>query len=529
MLNAQKLPLHKMRPPEIVTREMAYPRRDVWILLAVAVVVRLLLTCFNGAEYTDGVLQATQFTDPIGIWPPLYSALIYPLQFVIGYEWSGRLISAIASGVALLPLYWMTRRAFGTRAALYAGIFYITAPVANRWGVRVMTDATFSLFFWWACERMYFASDERDKKSAFRALGLASLFTVLASLTRYQGMMLIVPLAVVVGILAKRFKQFPIKPLLWLVGFAILPVWVRLIPEGFIHDEQFADRAFSTTIPLWKVMALNGEAFIAYMPYFLTYPVFVITLVGMFWTRQRRGPFFGWMTLYVGVVLLLAQSAFSSFQERYFLPLMGMFWCVAGSGMYALQERWHRTGRTIKARIFPYVMILTYVFSTFVTIAVVIGQREAFMDLAEASEFASNQADDSAHIFTNEIYRDEPVLIAGRKVAFYAKRKVQFLGPGYISADFTKPPVKQLPKGTLLVISSAYNGPYYEEYLNRYYRLSVVVDPEDETANPFHAAILPLFPDIMSTPGTAQNPSAWLWRYNWQQFTTTVYRVEGPR
>ena len=75
---------HIIRPPEIVTREFLYPRRDIWILIAINAIVRLVFLLFNQAEYTDGILQVQQFENPVGIWPPLYSALVYPFHFIFG-------------------------------------------------------------------------------------------------------------------------------------------------------------------------------------------------------------------------------------------------------------------------------------------------------------------------------------------------------------------------------------------------------------------------------------------------------------
>src|SRR5690606_21790656 len=115
-------------------------------------------------------------------------------------------VSAICSGAAIIPLYFMARRAYGTRAALYTGIFYITAPVAARWGIRLMTDATFSLFFFWACERVCSVADERDVRVAKRGVLFAALFATLAALTRYQGLMLVPPVLVAAAIVWRRFR-----------------------------------------------------------------------------------------------------------------------------------------------------------------------------------------------------------------------------------------------------------------------------------------------------------------------------------
>ncbi len=523
-----------LKPPDIVAREMAYPRRDPWILLGVALLVRLLFLPVNQAEYTDGILQILQFREPVGIWPPVYSALVYPFSFIFGDLYAGRLVSAIASSLAVIPLYRMTQRAFGTRAALYAGIFYLTAPVATRWGIRVMTDATFALFFWWACERLIFACDERHPRHAQRALMWGTVAAVLAALTRFQGLMLVPPVLAVAGVLWWRHGRLHWKSLLWLIGLGILPLWVwQTSPGEFIHTQQFAERAFDAPMPAAMVITLNAEAFIAFFPYFLTYPVFFFALMGAFWMRQRRGPWLGLMAVYSAIVLLLAQSAFSSFQERYLLPLMGFFWVLAGAGMFALQERWLRMDRSYRRRFFAYVLIFTYSYSGFFALAVVFGQRGAWGDLAAASRLAGQLADPLSDaptpIYTNEVYRPErrgSPAIATTKVAFYADRPVLYLGAGEITFSREgrpQPPINRLPVGSLLVLSDLYGEQMQVQYLSLYYDLEIVDHPN----NPARAQLIPLLPDNMERPLTNQNPSAWLWRYELQEFYTTVYRVRG--
>ncbi|MEQ8818606.1 MAG: glycosyltransferase family 39 protein [Sumerlaeia bacterium] len=523
--------MKKLKTAAALAKEkLPYPQRDVWVLLAICLVVRLVMTPMNVGEYTDGVLQVTQLTEPTGIWPPLYSAVVYPFKFLFGYLWTGRLISAIASAAALYPLYRMARRAFGTRAALYTGVFYIVAPVAMRWGVRMMTDAMFSLWFWWAVERLCFASDEREEFSARRALTGASLFATLACLTRWQGLMLLPPLLVCYGILVRRFRVFIWKPLAPALGLAILPLWIWL--NGFIHGDQFTERlGAAPAVGWWEVILAMAEPFIYYLPYFLTIPVFIWALTGMYWVRMRRGPFFGWMMLYTGVVLLIAQSAFSSFQERYFLPLHGFFWVLAGAGMYAVGERWRRARYIVRRRLFPYLAIGTFTFSAAFGLFVLIGQREAWGDLARASRLAGDLVReerageaDGPMIFTNEVYRLEPHPIVTSKVDFFARENARLLDDPYVRfSDDGRPlpPSKALPPGSLVVLSNLYNAPAYVDYLSRFYTLEPVAE--------FQASLLPVFPDNMSVPGTDQSPAWFLYRYRWQRFSTIVLRVEGPR
>jgi hypothetical protein len=355
---------------------------------------------------------------------------------------------------------------------------------------------------------------------------------VLASLTRYQGLML-GPVALAVSwIMYRRFREVPLKPWLWALGLAIMPLWIFLA-ENFLHTTQYKERSFGDLPTLFKVLLLNGEAFIAYMPYYLTYPVAIFSLTGMFWMRMRRGPFFGWLMLYVAVALLVAQSTFSSFQERYFLPLMGFFWVLAGAGMYAVQDRWCRPAKLLKRRFFPHMIVATYAFSAAFGLLVVFGQRGAFGDLAKASRVAGDEARRTgALILTNEFYRLTPPRIAANKVAFYARSEAKFLNesyvpPGALAGNLAAVPSMTIPPGTILVLSSSYGLEEYEAYLRRRYRL-VPVGEGEGAPGVYGSSLLPLFPDIMERPGVAQNPLAWMFRLEWQSFATVVYRVEGP-
>lgn len=527
-------------------KELPHPKWSLFILLAVAFVLKFIATPINEGEYTDGVLQARQFIHPVGIWPPLYSGLIYllkwPLSLFFSNEllWSGRFISAFFSALSIVPLFMLTRRAFGTRAAIYAGVFFLTAPVANRWGIRLMTDATFCFFFWWAAERLCVASDEKEDRNASWALSLACIATVLAVLTRYQGAMLVPPILACTVILYFRFRRVFWKPLLWLAGLGIIPLWDVLLGVKFIHGDQFVERSLGNNFWITvKIIALNAEAFFLFMPYWLTYPVAACSLTGMYWMRQRRGSFFGWFVVYTALVLLVVQGAFGSFQERYLMPVMGFLWVLAGAGMYAIQERWFRPSKPWKKRLFPYLMIAIFTYSSLWSVAVWIFQRESWGDLARASRDVGTLIEPQARIFTNELYRDSPTMrIAGDKVAFFSGHEdVQFLGEQFVNTNGGAPS-QRMPVGSYVVLASISPLPdsLLLPYLMTYHRL------EELESSPYQASIVPLLPD--NTPvggmirfqngeerpiGFDQNPNAWFLRYDPVPSYTRVFVVRGHR
>jgi 4-amino-4-deoxy-L-arabinose transferase-like glycosyltransferase len=473
------------------------------ILLAAAFVLRMALLPLNSAEYTDGILQLIQFEQPSGIWPPLYTALCWPLGKAVGPLWAGRLVSAIASTLAIVPICRIAQRLYGDRAALHAGIICMLAPAALRWAPRVMTEATFSLLFWWACERIVAALQEPER--AVRCLVGACVAGALASLTRYQGL-LAAPLVAGAALCVARRGGSPWKAMPALALFAAPLLWSQL--AGNIHGEQFAER--SAMAPFLVLLA-NAEPFVLLTPYFLTYPVAACAVLGALKAEGRDRLPFAVLVLAVGGALIVVQSLFSSFQERYLLPWYGLLFVYAGAGLAHVMESLRRRGL---GRLAPYAALATHGFAAMVAALVLYGSRDVFGDLRRAAEAAA--ATGAPRIFTNETYRVRgDQVIAGDKVRFFAPgREVLLLAEMRGGRTILKP-------GDVIVLSGAYGAEQVLMQLQGRANLEFLAEEK--------AVVLPVFPDIMARPGTAQNPSAFVFRYEPQPFSSTVWRVVSAR
>jgi hypothetical protein len=108
-------------------------------------------------------------------------------------------------------------------------------------------------------------------------------------------------------------------------------------------------------------------------------------------------------------------------------------------------------------------------------------------------------------------------MIATNKMRFFSGRDIQFMPPP-APPDFEAP---DLPPGSIVVLHSAY-PPWTEPMLVRAYQCWRVAEIPD-------SLLLPLFPDIMERPGTAQNPTAWIYRYEPQHFWTSIWRIDSKR
>lgn len=470
--------------------------------------LRVLLLPINQAEYTDGVIQVTQFSNPTGIYPPLYTAIVWPFSLIFGQLWSGRLVSTAFSILGVIPIYHLAQRTFGMRPAIFAALIYTVAPTCLRWSPRVMTEATFCFFFWYACERIVAAQGAKTLELANKALAMAGVFTALAAMTRYQGMALVLPVIATAGWLYYKRGFLPWRGTLTLALCSFVVLWSRY--AGNVHGDQFEER--TKTLGAIGTFLYNAEPFLLLMPYFLTYPVAALVFIGLDKGRARPGHAMLPITLYVFVVLLVAQSLFSSFQERYFLPFFGLLYIWGGVGMAIVDDRLrrHQLGR-----LRPWVPIVVVVWSLFISMLVLLGSRQAWGDIKKAAVFAAKEAKTSPgiKIYSNEVYPAAKNNFAF-KAQFFAKHSVESLDQNILTGR------APLEPGDLIILSDAYGAQAIEPMLRALY-------PIEQVAT-FKSTITPVFPDLMSD-GTDQKPEAWNHRYWPQEFNTTVWRIGGKK
>ena len=529
---------------------------------------RLALIRLNTGEYTDGILQITQFERSDSFWPPLYTALIYVLEGAgLSGIAAGRLISWAASLLLILPLWRAARAWGGRRCALFTLILYTVSPEALRWSLRVMTDMLFTCLFHSACAGLLalrmrdaatFLNGDRqapnplpgagsDPQPPGRSAGWAivwiTVLSVLATLTRYHGLML---LPLVVWEVARMWGGGRVRrgrstgrwaaalaQMLWLA----LPAWFLF--QRFGHVAQVAERQAgnlgATLLNYWYLF----EMFLFVVPYVLTLPVFVFFVVGVvrgtgkdllapcaFSAVPVRA-----LLLYAALAVLIAQSVFQSFQTRYLLPLLPLALTCAGAGMARMENALSRHGR-LGHRAILAVAGLTVVWSLGSGLASVCLQRQAFGDIFEAGKAIQTDTELSseARVYSNEIYKPGMV---GVKLAYAAGRAVEMIPEWPYLSDWARrggPLPQDVPRmapGSVVAIHSAYGGPSTQSALLRL--LGERYDLRPLGRGFFHASIVPLLPDIMEEPLTHQNPLAWLLRYQRQQFSTFLFVVAGDK
>jgi len=120
----------------------------------------------------------------------------FPLLLIVlhrtGLDWelAGKWLGVVASSLVVLPLYGWVRRQFDDRVALAAGFLYAVHAKFIQWSPEILRDPVFWLFFMLSIYLLWRAMTE-VRLRLFMAAGLA---ITLASLTRFEGLFLLVPL-----------------------------------------------------------------------------------------------------------------------------------------------------------------------------------------------------------------------------------------------------------------------------------------------------------------------------------------------
>ncbi|HPB30277.1 MAG TPA: glycosyltransferase family 39 protein, partial [Candidatus Sumerlaeota bacterium] len=471
----------------------------LWGLFLFNLVIKLVSVPLNLAEYTDGILQLTLFDNPNRLYPPLFTILSLALHRIIpgDLETAGRIVSALSSALIVFPLMSAARRIFGDRAALFAGILYSIAPVPMRWSVHAMTDALFAFLFFLSVSYILKAALEEEGRDI--NLAVATVIAVAAMMTRYQGMLLAAPMALVWLEGLKRRGRRSLIPVaaqfLWLIPL----LWI--IHSGFRHPEQFSERAGDNFFLTIVNIILLSESFLLYSPYFLTWPVCFAFLAGLFlqdWRRREQIRLFLLFGLLL-VMTLILQAAFSSFQSRYLLPLVPFVCIFAGHGLKTLEERW----RTRPAA-FKMLLGITICWSLLFSFGTLFLQNQAWGDLKDAADFVRRLPPDTP-VYSNEAYKD----LGPVKMRYWSGREV---------LPFTGQP---LPSGSVLCLHSAHGGAAAFARTSRWLQESQGA----KSVLTFDSFLVPLLPDIMQEPMSHQNPLALTFRYTPQKFRTEIFRI----
>ncbi|NLD61559.1 phospholipid carrier-dependent glycosyltransferase [Candidatus Sumerlaeota bacterium] len=483
-----------------------------WINL----ILHIPLIGLNRGEFTDGILQLDVWKYCVGLYPPLFGTLaqaIGALPFC-NPEMAGRFISTLAASALVFPIWTLsaiiTRNKTAGRMALLLLTF---SPLLMRWSLHAMTDALFLFLSTSALTCLCCALDrQKAPRKTDVCLAGAVALTAAATLTRYQGIILLLPIAIVYFAACARTKTVMWRAILAALLLTLVPLWIYF--NGFAHSQQFTSRAapsVGATILAWRNVA---ESFIYLSPYYFSLPLVLFAFIGACaytypTERQGRASILLWS--FWALLILILQTTFQSFQYRYMLPILPLVIVLGGAGMTVLIQRIHNK----KLRIVIFVIAFAWMLAQMIeTVAL---QYQSFGDQKQAMQWVKENIPAQTPVFGNERYGQYSD-IGCPKWKHWSNRE--------ILPCWTPDMAASIQPGAVIALSDAYGGDMSTQAIkdtitNRGLTLKQLVV--------FRVSVVPIFDDVMKNPAFNQNPLLWVMRYTPQVFYTRVYAIIPPQ
>src|SRR6185369_5241100 len=314
-----------------------------WVLAFMGLLTRLPWLNLSEAETTDGISCLTYFSPdrvplPRFVIFPAYPALLW----LCGHSvMAGRLISAFAGLLFLIPLWKFSRRWVSAEMAGLTCLLAMISPLLWQWSLKVMPDALFLLFFWWALERLTAAWVDQ-KESAWRWANLAG---IAASLTRPEGILLAPWILLGGERLGPKRRVFRRLQLLgWLLPLAYLAPKL-----GDMFSAYQEGLGLSAESPLSHPSLNFLDHFYAY----LAQPLYVFTPF-LFWfgvlglgkmvrRKDAVGGAFKQIILQVYILLFISRLFPTAYQDRYLLPFLPLVFAAAGFHLETYLDHWGKS------------------------------------------------------------------------------------------------------------------------------------------------------------------------------------------
>ncbi len=298
------------------------------------------------AEQTLRFLPLSDGKTPLFMWLmiPLFKLFQDPL-------FAGRFLSVIAGFFTFLGVFFLSKKVFNTRSALWATLLYVITPYTVFFDRMALVDSMLAGFTVWV---VFFAIWLVTSLRLDVAMILGYLMGS-AVLTKTPGMLhfFLLPLTII-GFKNKGGSHNLVK-LLLLWGAAIIIALViynflRLGPNFQMLSARNADYVFSP-------MELIGRPLDPFIPHFndiadwfpklFTWPILLAVLMGIIyllfgiWQQSFRGQALlgGIILLWALIPLLLNMAFLKTFTARYLLSSVPLLLVIAGFGVTKLLPR----------------------------------------------------------------------------------------------------------------------------------------------------------------------------------------------
>ena len=317
------------------------------VIIAVAgLLFRLCYSPYNVPLSLDGLLYFWYATDtstlghlpqgytfPNNLWPLFVSPFFYMIKSnnFLDLMYLQRLLSISISILTIIPVYFLCRRFFDKQYALIGVILFVFEPRIIQNSTLGLTEPLFILFG--TATLVLFFSDK------IRYVYLSFAILALFSLTKYEGLLLIIPITIMHFVRFGKNRQSIKKYLLALSIFilVITPVaysriqitgkdgltshilgGANVVSSEIIDNEQVAKK-FSITTGLVTFSKLIGWS---------TIPLFILFIPFGIYTIFKKRNYMNYSIIFIGAVFLIpALYAYSRGIEeiRYLFIIFPLF------------------------------------------------------------------------------------------------------------------------------------------------------------------------------------------------------------
>lgn len=526
-------------------------KKWIWIVFFINLAIRLALFNWNAAEYTDSIrwmhdvdwmarvdlgrsmdswkqslaegirsplnskwLDGIKFVNASGHQvtgtndPPLYPATILLFNLVTGNrEAAGKLVSMLAASLTIFPLFFLGRRVYGQRAGLYAILLYTVSPLVLRWSIRVMGEATYTLFMvfsiWLFIEYFYSHSPRHIIGSL--------LFAAFAPLAHMPGRVLVLPAVFLYGyfviwsLITACRSDHRRKALLKKVGWIVilLPVvvavwgineiWYSYLVRNLWYENQMKACLDS----LQPRIARWSRDYALIFPYILTYPVAFFLLIGIgrsFFPFFRKSIRKVWILLFLAFFLMIFAGVVISkwWTTRYLYSLVPFSLVVAAYGLETFRFRIKRIDLSVV------LLILCLLFSAGFSVVALRASRDSFGDVKRTAHFVRD------NIKKGQVFSDEIM-----KTGWWAQRPL---------IAYSEQNKKRLRPNDYIVLHSwgGTNIPLELSYLRRRFDIEIIHEEKAE--------VTPILADDILSRG-ANAPVVAEHRFEKQKFLALVIKI----
>ncbi len=397
--------------------------RAGWLVLGLAAVIPRLFGAFFlpnafGDAYVyirdignwSNRISAGNFhlTDLFGFWLPLYQLISALLNVVIrnGF-YSGKIVSALFGAGACLFVYAITLRLTASRrVALIMFLLIALNPLHIFYSSSAMTEMPHAFFIAGA---LYFVLGRRWV--------VAAIFGALAGLTRVEGWMLIVLIAIIQFIWERRVSIFPIiiqltAPIFWFyVSWKATGNWLACFQQRQeYHDWLLTQNPEIAQFSLINVARDTGAVLVSSEAAVLLACVLTTWLVvrnaRSIWRRSRASQITAVVAplLFFFAFLALLIAAYLTHQQPIIFPRYGLIFFNLGLPVLAWLHLWTKKQKPQLASLLLITTVILLALDTSIQLALTTGTLRQIAVQRAAADYLRTQFDQrsDSRIFCDE-------------------------------------------------------------------------------------------------------------------------------